>query len=85
MLMIRNLVTESWNGTFLIQFDFRPDGRKYEGPWVNGKQHGKATLTNSKGESVEVEWKDGKKLSASPSGNKKKPAQGKKGQKTNAS
>lgn len=40
----------------------RPDGRKYEGGWHDGKQHGKGIITNAKGQSMEGEWKEGKKI-----------------------
>ena len=41
---------------------YRPDGRRYEGEWLKGKQHGKGLFTNSKGESVEGVWREGKRL-----------------------
>ncbi len=44
----------------------RPDGRRYEGLWANGKQNGKGMFTNKQGETIEGEWKDGKKVSAAP-------------------
>jgi len=40
----------------------RPDGRKYEGEWKNGKQHGKGKLINAKGEPKEYEWVEGRKI-----------------------
>ena len=46
---------------FLIKFN-RPDGRKYEGEWKNGKQHGNGKATNSKGESREYKWAEGKRI-----------------------
>ena len=40
----------------------RPDGKRYEGEWFNGKQHGRGVYTNTKGERKEAKWKDGRKL-----------------------
>jgi len=40
----------------------RPDGKKYEGTWLKGKQHGKGIVTNSKGEKQHSEWRDGKRI-----------------------
>jgi len=40
----------------------RPDGRKYEGEWKDGKQCGKGTYYNNKGEIITGEWKDGKRI-----------------------
>lgn len=40
----------------------RPNGRKYEGEWKAGKQHGRGRVTNIKGEVKEFEWADGKKV-----------------------
>ena len=39
----------------------RPDGRTYDGQWLNGKQHGAAIYTNVKGEKKRGNWIDGKK------------------------
>ncbi len=39
----------------------RPDGRRYEGEWLNGKQHGHGLYTNAKGEKREGQWINGKK------------------------
>jgi hypothetical protein len=39
-----------------------PDGRKYEGNWFNGKQHGTGTYHTSKGEVKQGEWKEGKRV-----------------------
>jgi hypothetical protein len=39
----------------------RPDGRKYIGHWLNGKQHGKGTYVSAKGDSREGEWREGKR------------------------
>ena len=44
-------------GTFLW-----PDGRRYVGDWVNGKQHGKGIFNRSDTGSVETEWKEGKRV-----------------------
>ncbi len=58
----------------------RPDNRKYVGQWKNGKQHGKGTYTNTKGETKECEWSEGKRLTspgaAPSSGGKKNTARG---------
>ena len=48
----------------------RPDGKKYVGQWLNGKQHGKGAYTNIKGETKECEWKEGKRVESN-SGAKK--------------
>lgn len=40
----------------------RPDGRRYEGEWKSGKQHGKGKITNAKGETKEYEWVEGRKV-----------------------
>ena len=37
-----------------------PDGRKYEGMWRQGKQHGKATMTTKTGEVKTGEYELGK-------------------------
>ena len=68
----------------------RPDGKRYEGDWVSGKQHGKGIYRNQKGESFECEWREGKRVTGSPgkdaSGQKRsakgtnKPSPGKKGE-----
>jgi hypothetical protein len=39
-----------------------PDGRKYDGEWFNGKQHGEGTYLTSKGETKRGEWKEGKRV-----------------------
>jgi hypothetical protein len=39
----------------------RPDGRKYEGQWSNGKQNGKGYYTDEHGVRKLALWKDGKK------------------------
>ena len=39
---------------------FYPDGRKFEGQWLNGKRNGHGTLFSSDGQIIyEGEWKDG--------------------------
>ena len=38
-----------------------PDGRKYEGGWLEGKQHGRATYTNNKGVVKAGIWENGKR------------------------
>ncbi|MBU1650403.1 MAG: hypothetical protein KKF37_13735 [Proteobacteria bacterium] len=35
------------------------DGRKYEGQWLDGLQHGKGTLTAADGTSKSGNWEDG--------------------------
>lgn len=39
----------------------RPDGRKYEGQWENGKQHGIGTYTTSGGKTKRGRWQEGKR------------------------
>lgn len=38
-----------------------PDGRKYDGNWKNGKQHGKGTYHSMKGEVKNGLWNEGKR------------------------
>jgi len=38
-----------------------PDGRKYEGFWLRGKQHGVGKYTTTDGVSKTANWKDGKR------------------------
>jgi len=38
------------------------DGRKFDGEWKNGKQHGPGLYTNIKFESRKGIWKNGKLL-----------------------
>jgi len=40
---------------------FRPDGRKYDGGWYAGKQHGEAVYTNAKQEVKKGIWENGKR------------------------
>ena len=40
----------------------RPDGRKYEGEWKRGKQHGKGKITNIRGEVHEYDWVNGQRV-----------------------
>jgi len=40
----------------------RPDGSKYEGQWLNGKQHGKGLYISRNGEMKEGLWENGKKI-----------------------
>ena len=40
----------------------RPDGRRYEGFWGNGKQHGKGIYYNAEGRRKEGEWNEGKRV-----------------------
>lgn len=37
-----------------------PDGRKYEGPWKNGKQDGVGAFTSAGGQKQKGQWKEGK-------------------------
>ena len=46
----------------LVVTIFRPDGRKYVGGWLNGKQHGKGMYISPNGQKREGEWKDGKRV-----------------------
>lgn len=39
-----------------------PDGRRYEGTWLNGKQHGTGLYHTAKGEAKKGEWAEGKRL-----------------------
>lgn len=39
-----------------------PDGRKYDGGWLDGKQHGFGKYYSSSGEIKYGEWKDGKRV-----------------------
>lgn len=41
---------------------FWPDGRKYDGQWVNGKQDGIGTYTSASGKAKRGEWRDGKRI-----------------------
>lgn len=38
----------------------RANGTKYEGDWVNNKQHGEGRLIYNDGEVKECKWKDGR-------------------------
>jgi hypothetical protein len=40
-----------------------PDGKKYEGQWLQGKQHGEGKIVNSKGKSRRGIWEDGNRIS----------------------
>lgn len=48
--------------SFLILFIIRPDGRKYVGSWLNGKQHGEGTFWFQNGEKKRGKWEDGKRI-----------------------
>lgn len=39
-----------------------PDGRKYDGEWKNGKQHGLGTYYSSKNEVKRGQWSEGKRI-----------------------
>ena len=38
----------------------RPDGKRYEGQWVNGKQEGEGKFKDANGKTMTGRWKDGK-------------------------
>lgn len=38
------------------------DGRKFEGPFSNGKANGKGFLITDTGKRIEQTWKDGKRV-----------------------
>ena len=40
----------------------RPDGRVYDGEWLNGKQHGIGFFTNPGANAKQGEWRDGKRV-----------------------
>lgn len=40
----------------------RPDGRRYEGYWQNGKQHGQGVYYNAQGRRKDGEWNEGKRV-----------------------
>jgi len=42
-------------------FNFRPDGRKYEGEFSEGKQHGEGLFTEIGNQPKRGLWKDGKR------------------------
>ena len=61
--MIRKKAKESFSGkTFLSFFTiyFRPDGRKYDGEWLNSLKHGKGADFFANGDRYVGEYKDGK-------------------------
>ena len=39
-----------------------PDGKRYEGEWSNGKQHGNGTMVSNTGIRTEGKWQEGKML-----------------------
>lgn len=49
--MVRNLFNNS----------NRPDGKKYKGRWVDGRQHGIGTYITSNGQHRDGEWVQGKR------------------------
>lgn len=55
---------------FILSKQHRPEGKRYEGEWKNGKQSGKGTYRNAKGETIVGEWIDGKRVGAKDSGSK---------------
>lgn len=38
------------------------NGKKYEGYWLNGKQHGEGKLISANQESVVYQWRNGQRL-----------------------
>ena len=60
MLMIKSKAMECLIGR--LKFIIRPDGRRYEGSWSNGKQHGQGVYYNAQGRRKEGEWQDGKRV-----------------------
>ena len=67
MLMIKKKDMEYLNGIKLV--NNRPDGRKYEGEWLNGKQSGSGTYYTEKGEVITSIWKDGKRINSGETNN----------------
>lgn len=51
------MIKKEGNGIF-----YWPDGRKYQGGWKNGKQHGIGTYTSASGKTKQGEWSEGKRL-----------------------
>jgi len=47
---------------YFIYVIYRPDGRKYDGDWKNGKQHGEGTYTSATGKTKRGEWSEGKRI-----------------------
>jgi hypothetical protein len=45
-----------------ILIRYRPDGRKYDGEWKNGKQHGIGVYQSASGKTKKGEWADGKRV-----------------------
>ena len=41
---------------------FRPNGKKIEGEWLNGVQHGECTITETDGTQKIGEWSQGKRV-----------------------
>ena len=39
-----------------------PDGRKYDGEWKNGKQHGVGVYTSASGKTKKGQWSEGKRI-----------------------
>ena len=40
----------------------RPDGRKYDGQWLNGKQDGSGNYTTASGKTKQGQWREGKRI-----------------------
>ncbi len=60
-LKTKNRDSEFLSG-ILKQMKLRPDGRRYEGCWMNGKQDGRGVYISHNGEEKQGEWKDGKRV-----------------------
>ena len=48
-------------GFGLIRYS-RPDGRKYDGDWFDGKQHGRGAFISANGRRKLAEWANGKRI-----------------------
>jgi MORN repeat len=58
--------TQEYSGNALVWNSFGvftwPDGRRFEGYWKEGKQHGSGAYYAVNGEKREGEWSDGRRL-----------------------
>lgn len=61
MQMIRKKGMEFLHGNY-SELIHRPEGNRYEGPWLNGKQHGIGWYTNKNGEKRQGVWENGKRI-----------------------
>jgi len=57
----RRKARESSTGRFTSTNFKRPDGRKYDGQWLNGKQDGVGSYTTASGKTKQGQWKEGKR------------------------